>query len=558
MTKPNVINTISSIYKKTEKYLASLKFAVIIITAFTLALVYGTFMESYHGRDFASRIVYKSWWFMAIQGLMFLSILLATLVRLPPKKRLYGFYTIHAGLIILFIGSFVTYTSGVDGMIELLPGKPTNTVVIDEDHFEILRTKDNRLFDVKLPYLPFETNINGKLKDLNLELVTYLPSSRYETKWIHNEADQAPGQSGVYQIFNPNVSETIQLSLHPNSDFQSMRKMGPLSVHMMPQALHDCFLLKGDSGYIIWNVENNRCFTPEQESISVEKTSKGTTFFVYPHIGGYLKFFPDFSPFPLNDDLTKDESSPFRVMSKKLFEDKPHLFVFGDKIIYHTKRKGWVSKDLNAGIAMLPWMGFQFRLMKYSEDSYPIKVPVYQRPVQDGGNIVEGQMSAVQVKIAGQTYWVTTEAPLALSNGSDQLRMQIKKKTLKLPYQVTLDRFKMDTNPGTNTPASFESFVSVLDGRSTEGAFSNHVFMNNPLKYDGFTFYQSSYFPIGPDQYGSALSVNFDPGRWIKYLGSFLIVFGSIWHYLILADARKRRKVKASQGQVNVIGEYNV
>src|SRR5690606_38323718 len=112
--------------------------------------------------------------------------------------------------------------------------------------------------------------------------------------------------------------------------------------------------------------------------------------------------------------------------------------------------------------------------------------------------------------------------------------MQIKKRILKLPYQITLERFKMDKNPGTNTPASFESFISVLDGRKQAPAFSQHVFMNNPLKYDGFTFYQSSYFPIGPDQFGSALSVNFHPGRWIKYLGSLLLVFGSIWHYLIL------------------------
>jgi hypothetical protein len=75
-------------------------------------------MESYHGAEFAGRLVYKSWWFMLIEFGMFISIFMATVVRLPIKKRLYGFYVIHTGLIILFIGSFFTYINGIDGSIQ--------------------------------------------------------------------------------------------------------------------------------------------------------------------------------------------------------------------------------------------------------------------------------------------------------------------------------------------------------------------------------------------------------------------------------------------------------
>ena len=100
----------------------------------------------------------------------------------------------------------------------------------------------------------------------------------------------------------------------------------------------------------------------------------------------------------------------------------------------------------------------------------------------------------------------------------------------------------MNTNPGTNDPASYESFIHLLDGRTNSGLEKHHVFMNNPLKYDDFTFYQSSYFQVGPNQYASVLSVNYDPGRFFKYLGSLLIVLGSIWHYIL---NRKKRKVSA-------------
>jgi cytochrome c biogenesis protein ResB len=56
------------------------------------------------------------------------------------------------------------------------------------------------------------------------------------------------------------------------------------------------------------------------------------------------------------------------------------------------------------------------------------------------------------------------------------------------------------------------------------------ISMNEPLKYNGYTFYQSSF--ERDERTGkpaiSILSVNYDPGRWIKYLGSMLMVLGSI------------------------------
>ncbi len=62
--------------------------------------------------------------------------------------------------------------------------------------------------------------------------------------------------------------------------------------------------------------------------------------------------------------------------------------------------------------------------------------------------------------------------------------------------------------------------------------------MNHPLKYDHLTFYQASYFETEKG-HGSVLSVNYDPGRWIKYLGSLLLVFGAIWHFAFIKRKEK-------------------
>jgi hypothetical protein len=309
----------------------------------------------------------------------------------------------------------------------------------------------------------------------------------------------------------------------------------------MPENLYSCFKETSPSGLIFWNFERSDCFTLEGRKLKLTKTDKGNTFVELKYLQKTYKFFPNFSPLPVNDDLTKDEASPIRIFNRSLFEKKPHLFLFGTKAIFYRKGlKKWKGHKFNKGELKLPWMNFKIRLVEHFPKQYPVKIPVYTRPIHDNGKIIEGDISAIKIKIKNKDYWVRSDAPLLLKSGQKELRFSLAKEEINLPYQITLDQFKMDKNPGTNDPASFESFVSLLDGRINSKAKKHHVYMNTPLKYDDFTFYQSSYFQIGPEQYASVLSVNFDPGRPIKYLGCILLVFGAIWHYIIRRKKRKK------------------
>ncbi len=529
--------------KKVERTFGSMKFAVTIISLFTIFLIYGTFMESYHGAEFANRLVYKSWWFMGIQLLMFISIVVATYMRFPLKKRLYGFYTIHLGLIVLFIGSFVTYMSGVDGSLELYPNTPSRKIGIDRDFLKVTYKTDKE-FSQKfaLPYSAFPADLDGSFRNV-VKLKEFYPSAKLETNWSKtNFKEDEIDHGSTYTIFNDNVSQDFTMSLNPVSDFKSSEKLGLLNLSYMPKTLYKCFIKETKSGFIIWNTLTQECFTPEERNYPIIKTSKGNEFIAFNHNKEILKFFPNFSPLPVNDDLTKKTDSEFRVFSRKLFEDKPNLFLFGDKIAYYKKRKkAWIGQQFKSenDLIKLPWMGFKLRMVENYDRMIPYQEPVYTRPIQDNGNIVQGNVKAVRVEIRGKDYWVRTDAPLALNNGESEIRLQLVKDEIQLPYQITLRNFKMDVNPGTNDPASYESFVDLLDGRNRVPATDHHVFMNNPLKYDDFTFYQASYFQVGPEAYGSVFSVNFDPGRPLKYGGSLLLVLGSIWHYII-----RRRKTK--------------
>jgi len=309
--------------------------------------------------------------------------------------------------------------------------------------------------------------------------------------------------------------------------------MGLLNVHYMPDGLEDCFASNHPDGLIVWNGETGKCLSPSPRDIKRSEALGGKKVVELSFDDKFLRFMPEMSPLPLDDKMELNEASSYRVFSKKLFEKSPHLFLFGKGAAYFDKAtQKWSAHKiaLNTEIP-LPWMGFKIRLLEFREDAYPTMQPHYVKPIQENGQTIVGDLKAIEIKMDDQTFWVKSGQPISYNRGEDKVIFKIAKKTITLPYELVLDQFKMDTDPGTATPASFESFVTLFRGNS--GSSKHHIFMNNPLKYQDFTFYQASYFQTSQGPFGSVLSVNYDPGRPWKYLGSLLLVFGSIWHFYL-------------------------
>jgi hypothetical protein len=525
------MNKLIRAYRAVELFFGNVKFAVVIISVFALYLGYGTFMESYHGVEYANRLVYKSAPFMGIQFLMFLSILFATLIRLPAKRHLYGFYTIHSGLIILFLGSFITYYAGVDGTLTLPPNQANRSIQINQDEFRIQFPSQGKEVTVDLPFVAGEKDL--KLDYEGIKLKRFLPFAEDQQQWMPTKIADESHSSSRYRIYNDNFGEFITLSLHPQADYNNTLALGPLNVHYMPQSLAKCFESTTPDGLIIWNAETSQCLSPLPDDIKRTKNLAGKTIAQVQFLGERIAFLPDMSPLPLDSKMELNEQSPYRIFSKKLFEKGAHLFLFGKHVVYFNKELSlWQGHPVQVnGEVELPWMGFKVRLLEHRSDAYPTLTPSYTKPIQDNGQLIKGDLKAVEVEMDGQVFWVKSTEPISYNLGNEKVQFFLTKKEITLPYELVLDRFKMDTDPGTNNPASYESFVTLF--RGNEGSQKHHVFMNNPLKYENFTFYQASYFQTQQGPYGSVLSVNYDPGRPWKYLGSLLLVLGSIWHYFL-------------------------
>ncbi len=105
-------------------------------------------------------------------------------------------------------------------------------------------------------------------------------------------------------------------------------------------------------------------------------------------------------------------------------------------------------------------------------------------------------------------------------------------KKLYLPFSLKLRDFQLERYPGSMSPSSYASEVTVI--KENEEPYDYRIFMNNTLNEGNFLFFQSSY---DEDEKGTILSVNNDPGKWPTYFGYFLLTVGLV---LNLFDRKSR------------------
>lgn len=111
-----------------------------------------------------------------------------------------------------------------------------------------------------------------------------------------------------------------------------------------------------------------------------------------------------------------------------------------------------------------------------------------------------------------------------------------------LPAQLKLLEFSHDRYPGTNIPHNFSSEVRIMEPGTDEGR-STLIYMNHPLRYAGFTFYQASF---GNNDTMSMFQVVRNPARWVPYIACLMITVGMIWQFLFsLARLRPRKPSSA-------------
>jgi hypothetical protein len=196
-----------------------------------------------------------------------------------------------------------------------------------------------------------------------------------------------------------------------------------------------------------------------------------------------------------------------------------------------TSRKPLKGTLKEGGSFPTGWMGLQFRMLRYfphAEETYDFKKMDHPTALTT---------SAVHVTFKDKKYWVQLNDVLKIFTDQAAYILSYGNQRVDLKFDLFLKKFEVGRYQGTMRAASYQSLVTTPDGKDTL------ISMNEPLKYSGLTFYQAS-FQEGPDNQPTAsiLSVNYDPGRWIKYLGSLVITIGIVW---LFYNKRKSARAQA-------------
>jgi len=136
----------------------------------------------------------------------------------------------------------------------------------------------------------------------------------------------------------------------------------------------------------------------------------------------------------------------------------------------------------------------------------------------------------VKVKSGGKTQEVYLSGdsgfegePQKLNINGINVTLSYGAKMIKLPIYVKLNKFILTRYPGSMSPSSYASRITVIDS-TRHKIFPYHIYMNHVLDYRGFRFFQSSY---DRDEQGSILAVSHDYwGTIITYMGYILLALG--------------------------------
>jgi hypothetical protein len=137
--------------------------------------------------------------------------------------------------------------------------------------------------------------------------------------------------------------------------------------------------------------------------------------------------------------------------------------------------------------------------------------------------------------------WIEEAQTFDYAGRTWQLVMRAKR--YYTPYSMTLLNLKNDVYPGTDIPKNFSSQVRLHDDGG-KGDREARIYMNNPLRYGGLTYYQ---YQMNKADGLSVLQVVRNPSWRLPYLACLLVALGLVVQFglHLTGFARKRAKIAA-------------
>lgn len=448
--------------KKLQNILISTRTMAVLLVLFAFAMAYATFLENDFGTPTAKALIYEAKWFEGIMLLLILNFMGNMFRYRLFRREKWPTLVFHLSFILIFIGGAITRYISYEGIMHIREGATSNEVVTSKNYFKIqIEEKGDVLNYQDVPF-------------------TMIPDEARETKWIAKLA--AKDFKAGYDYHGKQITVKQLQFIQRKKDSLIADNSGTEYLHVVSTGQtgrENIYIKSGDSKLINGTlVAFNRAIDGAVEF----NNSNGTMLIKTPEDGNFMTMATQ-----ATGTTKKDEFQPLILRS---------LYTINDlKLV--------VPEGLKKG-----------KLLAYEGDRKKDKGVPDQLTVE-----VQGPKSKINVDLSVEEGNPNAFKQITLDGLN--IILGFGPKVYNTPFSLKLEKFVMETYPGSTSPSAYESHVKIIDqGKETP----YKIYMNHVLNHGGYRFFQASF---DPDRKGTVLSVNHDFwGTIISYLGYAFLFLG--------------------------------
>lgn len=448
----------------------SMKMMSLGLIVFLFGIAVATFLESIYDIQTARLVIYNAVWFELLLVYLGINLIINTFRHNLWRREKLAMLLFHLSFIVILIGAGITRYISYDGIMKL-PEPDEKTGVLRPVDFiysadpKIKVFVDNKYVEETM-YLSEQVksrfNVDFKFPEKNKKVNVEL------VKFESNRIDSL--------IVNDSISDYV-LNIVTSGKKENYLKEGDfLMAGNTPISFEKKDLLPG--GIELYNEDG-------QIMIKSALPIRALPMASMQKIRETGEDVPD----SMYENIPLDSLVPFKTTT-----------------LYYVNEESFVFKEVvkNARVMRVP-----SSKKKTGDDYITLKF-------SDGKNVKF-------VTVAGGMGVIATEERFAF--GDMMCSVQYGSIPIRLPFSLACNDFTLHKYPGSDAPSSYESVVTVLDPAS-DVEKTQKIYMNNVMDYNGFRFFQSSYYP---DETGTVLSVNRDWwGTNITYIGYLIMTIGMI------------------------------
>ncbi len=479
--------------KKITDTIISTRLTAILFLLFAAAMGIATFIENDFNTETSKALVFNSWWFNMLL-LLFIINFVGNIkrYRLLNKDKI-SILLLHLSFIVIILGAGITRYISFEGIMPINEGETTSSLLSDKKYVSVTIDDDRVEKTVEKPLLLAQNTANGA-RPLKIAFLDFI---------------RGGNSFSITDAFKEVPFEVSYLDYIPNakSEFKQS-ETGINHLHFVESSgkeRNDHYL---KTGARLSFPEADISFQNEQEGI-INIYYKGSDLYIRTH--RELQF----------TVMASQESGRLLPLVEHRLRLRA-LYTLGDLqfVVPSPLMKGNLVYKKAENIDDYPLDMLKVNLNVNGENR---EIEVF------GAKFIKGIPK--KVKVSNLNFTIAYGA-----------------KTMQLPFAIKLNDFILEKYPGSNSPKSFTSRLTLT---SPEEAFDYNVFMNNVLDYEGYRFFQSSY----DEENGvekTILSVNHDKlGTWTTYVGYILLFTGLLIMLMspktFFGKQRKRlKKLKAS------------